>query len=925
MNTSVEISIVIPCFNDGVYIQETIDSVNAQTFRDTEIIIVDDSSTDKETLKILAALKQDNLKVIHTEKNSGPSIARNKGIKVAQGDYILPLDADDKIAPTYLEKAKAVLDSNNNMGIVYCEADFFGEKTGKWDLPPYSFPKILVANMIFATAMYRKKDWEVVGGYNVNMCIGNEDYDFWLSLLELGREVHRIPETLFSYRIKKVSRTTNLNENDTLEIDSYEQIFNNHKKLYADNIRIFFEELKRKEKIIIEKDEHIIDKYKEVQGKDRHIEDLGEDLEYARLVIGLRDEQLNFRNKQLDFKDEKITLLTELTLKRRLKDKVKKIIPDKILTMFGYGKYEPFIFPLEDFSIEDFPTSVEAIRKNTIYQYEKLELTEDIKNEIKDFDKQPLISIVMPVYDVAPKWLDLAIKSIENQWYDNWELCIADDKSPSEETIEYLKNINNPKIKVTFLEENLNISGATNAALEIATGEYIALMDNDDEITPDALYEMVKAINENDAEFIYSDEDFISTEGECSNPHFKPDFSPDLLLSHNYITHFSCFKRELLDKVGHFNPEFDGSQDYDLFLRLTEQTSKIYHIQKVLYHWRMLETSTSANSEAKPEAIDRGRVVVQETLKRRGIDGVVEHGNMHHYFRIKYNIKGNPLVSIVIPFKDKPELLDMSINSILDKSTYQNYEIIAISNNSEEPETFEMMAQIEKKDDRVSFYEYNVEFNYSDINNHGVNTYAKGEHIVLLNNDIEVISPDWIESMLELSQRDNTGCVGAKLYYPNETVQHAGIIVGLGGYAGHSHKMYPRDNPGYFNRLSIVQNFSALTAACLMVKKSIYNEVNGMDEIKFKVAYNDVDFCLRVREKGYLNIFTPYAEMYHHESVSRGYETTPEKIARFQTEKDALSKRHSKILTNGDPYYNSNLSYDREDFSIATKHMNKKG
>jgi GT2 family glycosyltransferase len=525
----------------------------------------------------------------------------------------------------------------------------------------------------------------------------------------------------------------------------------------------------------------------------------------------------------------------------------------------------------------------------------------------------------MPVYNVDPKWLRLAIESIENQWYDNWELCIADDKSPNSDTVEYLKSLTNPKIKVTFLEKNLNISGATNAALEIATGEYIALMDNDVEITPDALYEMVKVINEKDAEFIYSDEDFISTEGIHSNPHYKPDFSPDLLLSHNYITHFTCFKKALLDKVGLYHSQFDGAQDYDLFLRLTEQTSNIEHIPKVLYHWRMLETSTSANSEAKPEAIERGKAVLEAALKRRGIDATVEHGNMHHYFRVKYTIKNNPLVSIIIPFKDKPELLDMSINSILDKSTYLNFEIIGISNNSEEQETFTMMAALEKKDSRVKCYEYNTEFNYADINNYAINTYAKGEHVLLLNNDIEVITPEWIEAMLEHSQREEIGCVGAKLYYPDDTVQHAGIIIGLGGYAGHSHKMYPRESPGYFNRLNTVQDLSAVTAACLMIKKRIYHEVDGMDAVKFKVAYNDVDFCLRVMEKGYYNIFTPYAEMYHHESISRGYETTPEKIARFEKEKNALAERHKKILTSGDPYYNPNLSHDKEDFSLCPK------
>jgi glycosyltransferase involved in cell wall biosynthesis len=642
----------------------------------------------------------------------------------------------------------------------------------------------------------------------------------------------------------------------------------------------------------------------QVEGKEEHIQELstkihaiGEDLAHARNIVEHRDGQI----------EEWMAIVETLYIKNRVKQFAKRVI----------GKFMPS---------KKVNTNMEkSLTSNKLYGYKTPELTALLEDELSNFKQKPLISIVMPVYDVDPKWLSLAINSIEAQWYENWELCIADDKSPSESTVEYLKSLTNPKIKVTFLEKNLNISGATNAALELASGDYIALMDNDDEITPNALYEMVKAINEHNAEFIYSDEDFISTEGKHTNPHFKPDFSPDLLLSHNYITHFTCFKKELLDRAGYFNPEFDGSQDYDLFLRLTEKTSKIYHIQKVLYHWRMLETSTSANSEAKPEAIERGRVVVEEALKRRGIKATVEHGNMHHYFRVKYNIEGNPLVSIVIPFKDKPELLDMSINSILEKSTYKNYEIIGISNNSEEPETFKMMAELEKKDTRVSFHEYNVEFNYADINNYAIKTYAKGEHVLLLNNDIEIISPEWIESMLELSQREDVGCVGAKLYYPDDTIQHAGIIIGLGGYAGHSHKLSQRDSAGYFNRLSVVQNLSAVTAACLMIKKSIYEEVNGMDEVRFKVAYNDVDFCLRVLEKGYLNIFTPFAQMYHHESISGGYETTPEKIARFQKEKDALSKRHNAILTKGDPYYNPNLTHDKENFSIAEKHISIKG
>ncbi len=623
---------------------------------------------------------------------------------------------------------------------------------------------------------------------------------------------------------------------------------------------------------------------------------LGEDLSYARSIVELRDREIQsyVQNEKMCFKNG-------------IKRVFRKIIPAKIRRALRnvVGKVE------EDPEIP----SVD----NLLYTYVEPKLTQAIGKEIEDFKKSPLISIVMPVYNVDSEWLDLAIKSIENQWYSHWELCIADDKSTNIDTVEYLKNIHNPKIKVQFLDANFNISGASNAALKMAKGDYIALLDNDDEITPNALYEMVKAINEEDAEFIYSDEDFISTDGVCSNPHFKPDFSPDLLLSHNYITHFTCFSKTLLDKVGNFNKEFDGAQDYDLFLRLTEQTSKIYHIQKVLYHWRTLETSTSVNSDVKPEALRRGSLLLEEVVQRRGLDASVVYGNIQHYFRVKYTIKNTPIVSIIIPFKDKSELLDMSINSILDRSTYENYEIIGISNNSEESETFEMMSALEKKDKRVSFYEYNVPFNYSDINNHAVNTYAKGKHILLLNNDIEIISSGWIEAMLEFSQRDNVGCVGAKLYYPDETIQHAGIIIGLGGYAGHSHKTFARYSGGYFNRLNVVQNLSAVTAACLMIKRSIYDEVGGLNDVDFKIAYNDVDFCLRVLEKGYLNIFTPFAEAYHHESISRGYEETPEKIARFQKEKDALFERHKNILESGDSYYNPNLTLDREDFSICQR------
>jgi len=651
-----------------------------------------------------------------------------------------------------------------------------------------------------------------------------------------------------------------------------------------------------------------------LEEKEKHI---GQLKEYVEAYKSLREEhqrvhqelkeaydKLDRTGRQLAYAQELVAYRDRQLEAARLKNRFKRLL----------GRFIPSLRPPE---LPPPPTPPKTEEPTGEYRYVPPPKPSD--EELAALKRKPRISILMPVYNIDPKWLQKAVESVKNQWYDNWELCIVDDKSTNQATIDYLKSLDDPRIKVKFGEVNKNIAGASNEAAKMATGEYIALLDHDDELTPDALYEMVRAINETDADFLYSDEDFIDTEGNCSNPHFKPDFSPDLLMSHNYITHLACFRKDLFDEVGGFDERFSGSQDYDLFLKLTEKTDRIVHIPKVLYHWRTIEGSTSADSKAKPQALEISKKVLEEALRRRGIDGWVEPANIDHYFRVRYKIKGEPLVSIIIPFKDKPELLEMCLDSILQKSTYKNFEIIGISNNSEDPKTFEVMERYEKLDPRIRFYDYNIPFNYAAINNHAVKRYARGEHVLLLNNDIEVITPDWIEAMLEHSQRPEIGCVGAKLYYPDDTIQHAGIIMGLGGYAGHSHKHSPRDSLGYFNRLNVIQNVSAVTGACLMVQKSIYEEVGGMDEERFKVAYNDVDFCLRVMEAGYRNLFTPYAEMYHHESVSRGYETTPEKQARFQKEKEALFARHREILTNGDPYYNPNLTHDREDFSLCPK------
>ena len=550
------------------------------------------------------------------------------------------------------------------------------------------------------------------------------------------------------------------------------------------------------------------------------------------------------------------------------------------------------------------------------YKYVEPTYSEDIEQSIEQFEKKPLVSIIMPTYNVEPKWLDIAIKSVENQWYTNWELCIADDCSTNQNTIDYLHNIKNEKIKIKFLKKNLHISGSSNEALTLVTGEYIVMMDHDDEITLDALYEMVKCINETDADFVYSDQDLISVKGRCYGPLFKPDYSYDMVNSQNYINHLTMVKKKLMNAVDGFQKGLEGAQDHDLFLKIFEKTQKIEHIPKVLYHWRAIETSTASSHGAKDYAQEAGRKSVENSMKRQGIDAVVENGLIGGSYRVKYKIQGNPLISIIIPFKDSPELTEQCINNIINKSTYSNYEIIGVSNNSENDETYEMMDRLKSIDDRIEFYEYNVPFNFSSINNYAVKHFAKGQYVILLNNDIEIVTEEWIENMLMFAQRETTGAVGAKLFYPNNTIQHAGIIIGIGGYAGHAHKSSPYKAAGYYGRLVIDQNISAVTGACLMIRKSTYLEIGGLDEEHFKVACNDVDFCLRLQYKGYKNVFTPYVQAYHHESITRGYEDTPEKKARYNEEISVFKDRHYEILKKGDPYYNTNLALNKENFSL---------
>ncbi len=551
----------------------------------------------------------------------------------------------------------------------------------------------------------------------------------------------------------------------------------------------------------------------------------------------------------------------------------------------------------EDYTITD---AVRAEQENTV------------------FTKDMTFSVLVPLYNTPEDFLTEMIDSVRTQTYKKWQLCLADGSDAQHGYVEkivkkYAKE--DKRICYKRLKKNGGISENTNECIKMATGNYIALFDHDDLLHPCALFEVAKAIEEQNADFVYTDENKFRKIGQgFFDPHFKPDFAIDNLRANNYICHFTVFKASLIDIVGGFRKEFDGSQDHDLVLRLTEKAEKIVHIPKILYHWRVSDASVASDPYAKPYTITAGINAVSEHLERCGIKGTVESTTIHpNIYRIKYDIIGKPLISILIPTKDHIDDLKKCIDSICEKSTYDNFEIIIIENNSTETETFKYYEELKNAHKNLKVVVWEHGFNYSAINNFGAQ-YAKGDYILLLNNDVEVITPEWLEEMLMFAQRSDIGAVGSMLYYPDDTIQHAGVIMGLLTLAGHAFRNAPRGTPGYFGRAGFAQNLSCCTAACLMMPKKVFDEVDGLDET-FEVAFNDVDLCMRIREKGYLIVFTPFCELYHYESKSRGLEDTPEKQKRFAGEVERFQKRWRKILDDGDPYYNPNLTLDREDFS----------
>ncbi|MFK3798203.1 glycosyltransferase [Pseudomonas sp. NPDC088444] len=541
-----------------------------------------------------------------------------------------------------------------------------------------------------------------------------------------------------------------------------------------------------------------------------------------------------------------------------------------------------------------------------------------ISEEVRKWKSKPLISIIMPVYNPPLNLLREAVDSIKSQLYKEWELCIADDASSDPEVISYLKSLakQDRRFKVTFRKENGHISNASNSALDLATGSFVALMDNDDLLPESALYWVVRAIHENpDVGLIYSDEDKIDTAGKRSAPYFKSDWNEFLFRSQNMVCHLGVYKLDLVKQVGGFRVGFEGAQDYDLALRCAEKLERkqIVHIPRVLYHWRIHSGSTAMGGDEKPYAALAGVKALDEHLQRKGNIGTTELLPMGMY-RVHYARPAvEPLVSLIIPTRNAYALVKQCIDSIEQLSTYKNYEIILIDNGSDDPTALEYFAQLDQQDN-IRVMRDDGPFNYSALNNKAVQL-ARGELIGLINNDIEVITPEWLDEMVAIALQPKVGAVGARLWYPDDRLQHGGVVVGIGGVAGHSHKYLPKGDFGYFCRAGLIQEFSAVTAACLIIKKSIFEQISGLDEENLKIAFNDVDFCLRVQEAGYINVWTPFAELYHHESATRGLEDTPEKKERFSKEVLYVQARWPKIQE--DYTYNPNLTLDHEDFGLA--------
>jgi O-antigen biosynthesis protein len=964
-----KISILLTSYNHAKYLRDAIESVLNQTYKDFELLVWDDASVDN-SWEIITSYSDERIHAFRNHTNQVEYFY--KAISdMTQGlsEYIAIHHSDDVWEPKKLEKQVAYLDKNPDIGAVFSWAKFINEEGELFEDETHPYYKLFEQpnrtrhewlNHFFykgnalchPSLLIRKECYQEVGLYRNGMA-QLPDFDMWVRLV-MKYEIHVIPEKLIRFRIHQDKSNSSGNRSDTrIRIQfEYLQVLENYREIlsYSELAKIFPIAKKYERNgsgdtgfalgmIAVETAPFPFTK---LLGLNLIFEALNDPIRAKKLkeeynfshadFIKLSAKHDVFSIEIRNLHEQLTGIMNSETWKLALffRQTREKLIPigsqrDK-LAQRAYSS-------LKMWRNEGMKALIVKIKNKVLQRSDyqrwiinnepsKKDLAKQ-RSEVEAFDYKPLISVIMPVWNTPVEILDQTIKSVTEQTYSHWELCVADGNSNIEtQRLISIWTEKDPRIKIKFLKENQGIAVNTNEALSLAQGEFIAFLDHDDLLAPFALFEVLKSLQSNRAiDIIYSDEDLISENGKKRyGHHFKPDFSPDLLRSLNYITHFLIIRKTLGDSIGWLRKGYEGAQDYDLILRAVEKTKNILHIPKILYHWRHWSSSTTnapnTLSDAKKLANEVGKKALSEHLERCGLEAVVENGPDPTTYQVKYIHSETPLISIIILNRDHANDLNKCINSIRNKSTYQNYEIIIVENKSSTKETFQLYDSYQK-DSSIRIINYQETFNYSRANNFGASQ-ATGSVLLFLNNDIEIITHDWLERMLEHVQRKNIGIVGAKLYFLDNKIQHAGAIIGIKDFAGHAHKHFSADAPGYANRLRLIQNYSAVTGACLMIRKDVFDEIGGFDE-QYPLAGSDIDLCLKALSKHYLVVWTPYAELYHYESKTRGDETTREQKKRFDKEKDYFQQQWDGFLEKGDPFYNPNLTLEHEDFRLVSR------
>jgi glycosyltransferase involved in cell wall biosynthesis len=951
-----KVSIIVRSM-DRPSLAATLDSIAHQTHPDIEVLVVAACGADHRPLSEFRGDR--DIRLVSQHRPLHRSEAANCGLEAASGPFLMFLDDDDTIDPDHVARlvetlaptSDSVCAVHTGVRVLGCTGEHAGFAT------PFNRFAMLASNSIPIHAVLFKQAVVTQGARFDPQFDRYEDWDFWLQLSEQGDFIY-LPGTSATY----YQHTANSGTAEDLPFFSkdFQAIYAKWWPRLQPNARAqlmhhIWESHQKMDIFEREKREFLttLDELK-LRQEDHQKASLALQTLLEKTQGELAEEKSRMQDavRQCETTQQEIQALNH-TLQQVLQSRSWKVtaplraVAAKVLLINRLWSRLVLIAPHHGGWISLGRKGLRYIKSNGWrHTLNRLRYTGTASPKVMHLDydhwvqlhdiptpkddvasilarmPHPLVSIVMPTYNSKPVWLRAAVESIQKQSYPHWELCISDDASPSAETRRCLEDLakEDPRIKVHYRKVNGHISASSNDALALASGSYVALVDHDDLLHPDALLHVAQAIHRHPkAGIIYSDEDKVSADGsQRYAPYFKSDWNRDLFLSHNLISHLGIYKTDLLRSIGGFRVGLEGSQDHDLALRAIEQLddSQIVHIPKVLYHWRSHEESTASSGNAKSYAIQAGVRAIQEHLNRTGVRATasIDPTTGSHY-RVRYELPEKvPMVSLILPSRDAAHLISTCVSSLLTETDYPNFELIFVDNNTQEPDALKAIEQL-ALDPRVKVVRDPRPFNYSALCNFGVQ-HARGEVLALVNNDVEVISKDWLQEMVSIALQPGVGAVGARLWYPNDTLQHGGVILGFGGVANHAHLGLPRGVPGYFGRAMTLQSFSAVTGACLVVKRAIYEEVKGLDEINLPVAFNDVDFCIRIKMAGYRNVWTPYAELYHHESATRGADLSPEKRARFEREVNYMQDQWNFLLK-ADPCYNPNLALSGEFFSLS--------